>query len=360
LTGKEQRGGAFSGLIIVLAVVFVLLVLGTATWTLWGSHITDALTDFYTGLLPSSPRPSPQGQPTENPTPVPSTPPAETQAQPPVYQDAELIEYALELINRDRISRGLQPVTLGNNAAAQRHAGERLENRYLSHWGMDGLKPYMRYTTAGGTDYEAENGFIIESTWSPGMDPSYRLEPEEMLERAQESLMSSKGHRQNILNKWHRKVNLGIAYNAARLDLVQQFEGDFIDFIRSPRISGNILSMVGKVKHGAFKDVVIYYDLPPQPLSPAQLARSSYSGAYGLGESIGNILAPPAPGYYYAALSPGEVVAMTWNIGADGSFAVEADISTILTEGPGVYTIGVWAEADGEYLVASNYSIFVE
>ena len=56
----------------------------------------------------------------------------------------------LELINDERVSAGLNPVVLGDNAAAQLHAEASLENCFSSHWGIDGLKPYMRYSLAGG------------------------------------------------------------------------------------------------------------------------------------------------------------------------------------------------------------------
>ena len=38
----------------------------------------------------------------------------------------------------------------GSNNAAQLHAESSLQNCISSHWGLDGLKPYMRYSLAGG------------------------------------------------------------------------------------------------------------------------------------------------------------------------------------------------------------------
>ena len=58
--------------------------------------------------------------------------------------------FMLELINRERRKAGLPEVTLGSNRAAQLHAEAMLADCFSSHWGMDGLKPYMRYTLAGG------------------------------------------------------------------------------------------------------------------------------------------------------------------------------------------------------------------
>jgi len=296
------------------------------------------------------------------PSPEPVKPPASPSipVQTPVYQHEELVAYALELINRDRMANGLELVILGSNTAAQKHAEERLANRFGSHWGMDGLKPYMRYTLAGGENYEAENGFMTETYWIGGRDPSYKRDPKEMLEQAQQSLMTSPGHRKNILDKWHEKVNIGVAYNNERLDLVQQFEGDYIDFDAPPNISNNTLSMSGHITLGTIENVSLYYDPLPQPLSPAQLDAPPYDYAYGLGEDIGTILPPLPSGFYYIDLLPTDVVAKTWDANSDGLFTVEADIGKMLEVGEGVYTVVVWVEANGEFIAVSNYSIIID
>ena len=65
--------------------------------------------------------------------------------------------YMLELINAERTSRGIPPVRLGENQAAQLHAEAALEGCYSAHWDRWGLKPNHRYTLAGGTGAEAEN-----------------------------------------------------------------------------------------------------------------------------------------------------------------------------------------------------------
>ena len=42
--------------------------------------------------------------------------------------------------------------------AAQLHAESLPESCFSSHWGIDGLKPYMRYSLAGGYQRNGENG----------------------------------------------------------------------------------------------------------------------------------------------------------------------------------------------------------
>ena len=209
----------------------------------------------------------------------------------------EVTQYTLDLINKDRNEHGLPTVSLGNNIAAQKHAEEMLANDYISHWGMDGMKPYMRYTLAGGFNYEAENAFILRTLWYGGKDPFYERDTKEMLDEAQESLMGSPGHRSNILNKWHKKVNIGIAYNKETLALVQQFEGDYIEFSSLPALQGGLLSLSGRTLGGfVVEQVQICYDPLPHSLTLGQLGKTY---AYGLGKPAAFVRPPPPPGSYY-------------------------------------------------------------
>jgi len=373
VTRRNKPSGALLGFLLTLVVVFILLLLGLVVWSLSGGQtspstnpptaVTEPLPQSHSVEVPGSTLTPPpvETPPVPEATRPPATPTGPSAlVQPPVYQYEELVEYALELINRNREANGLASVTLGNNTAAQKHAEERLANRYGSHWDMDGLKPYMRYTLAGGENYEAENGFMTETFWIGDKNPSFRIDPKEKLEEAQQGLMASPGHRKNILDKWHKKVNLGIAYDDERLDLVQQFEGGYIDFSELPNISGNILSMTGQVTLGTIENVSLYYDPLPQPLSPEQLDAPPYDYAYGLGEDIGTILPPLPADYFYIDLFPNDVIAITWDIESDSSFTIEADVSPILEEGKGVYTVVVWVETGGEFVAISNFSIFIQ
>jgi uncharacterized protein YkwD len=368
---RVNYGSKSNGLlawVFKLAIIFILLIFGIAGWSLWGNQIIAYFNNLSPGFSPTVTEPLPQSPTTNVPSPTstpetakPPTVPASpsTPVQSLVYKHEELVAYALELINQDREAHGLSPVILGSNTAAQKHAEERLANRYGSHWGMDGLKPYMRYTLAGGENYDAENGFFTETIWSGSKDPSYKRDAKEMLEQAQEGLMDSPGHRRNILDKWHKKVNLGIAYDDERLDLAQQFEGDYIDFSKSPNITDSILTMAGEVSLGTIENVSLYYDPIPQPLTPAQLDAPPYDYAYDSGEDIGTILSPPPPGSFYIDLLPNDVIATTWDVNSDGAFTIKASIDKILQKGEGVYTVVVWVETGGEYVAISNYSVFV-
>ena len=169
---------------------------------------------------------------------------------------SELEQYRrqlLALINTNREAHDLSSVVLEDNSAAQGHAEDMLRHDYISHWDPLGLTPYMRYTLAGGEAYEAENvalGYGSQST-------------AESLEEAQKWLMNSPGHRRNILDKWHNRVNLGIACNGSACAVVQQFESDYVDFSVQPTISNGIIRFAGDLK-GDFKNISsVLNDLGP-------------------------------------------------------------------------------------------------
>jgi uncharacterized protein YkwD len=323
----------------------------------------------------------PIATPTVTPEPTPVSNPSEDVEQ--------LRNYMLNLINEDRQEHGLSPVVLGNNTASQQHAEDTRQKGYSSHWGMNGLLPYMRYTLAGGVNYEAENWFSLRRIG--GFLP---LSSQECLDDAEVGLMDSPGHRRNILNKWHKKVNLGIAYDWSTCSVVQQFEGDYIEFSKEPTISDGILSFAGKLKgEFAFEGVDVWYDQPPHPLTFGQLD-ATYS--YSTGQKPATFLREPLTGGYYY---PDSSATFTWESGVDPysldpntprresppphtyiarsqvvpwttatvwqisgqSFRVQANISPVINQlGPGVYTVLIWGESQGESVALTNYSIFIE
>ena len=77
---------------------------------------------------------------------------------PPHLKHMEHKLQMLELVNAERERAGVPAVVLGENAAAQMPAEASLENCSSSHWGPDGLKPYMRYSLAGEYQANGENG----------------------------------------------------------------------------------------------------------------------------------------------------------------------------------------------------------
>lgn len=324
--------------------------------------------------------------------------------------------YMLHLINNERARAGVDPVVLGDNVAAQLHAESSLANCFLSHWGVDGLKPYMRYSLAGGQQSNGEN----TSGFNYCIPASGRVETilgpilygaigsiEQEVRNTMEGFMDSPGHRRNILDPWHKKVNIGLAWDRYHFRSVQHFEGDYVEYDQLPAIENGILTLSGTVKNGAgFANerdlrVQIYYDRPPHTLTRGQLAatycydggllisalREPLTGNWYYDENEFTIVyepcndpyevpadqpapSPPTtsnPGIIIPVPQPYPVVpnvtvpwitALEWTATAD-AFAIRADLSGVLSKhGDGVYSITVWGVIAGEDVVISEYSIF--
>ena len=327
----------------------------------------------------------------------------------PHLRHLEEKQYMLKLINEARENAGVLPIELGNNAAAQLHADASLANCFSSHWGMDGLKPYMRYSLAGGYQSNGENGsgsdYCIKA--SDGYAANRSVEQE--IDQAMAGLMSSPGHRRNILKKWHRKVNIGLAWDRYNFQIYQHFEGDYVEYDQLPTIENGRLSFSGVTKNGVQfsekKDlgVQIYYDPPPHELTKGQVSRTY---CYDNGLPVAALRQPLDQGWRYnqtaytrtykPCLDPRDVPAdappaqshdeardlweeaynasknheeqtihVPWITASEWTangerFSVTANINEVLKEHRrgGVYTILVWGNIDGERAVISEYSIF--
>jgi hypothetical protein len=237
------------------------------------------------------------------------------------------------------------------------------DNYFLSHWGTDGMKPYMRYTIAGGINYEGENS-AYSGWYDRSVDPRHyaTIDPRAELKQLEYQMMyddagSNWGHRDNILNKWHKRVNIGISFDTRRLTLVEQFEGDYVQFIRPPDLDGGVLSLKGSITLGTLDSVAVFYDPLPQPMTQSDLLSGPRS--YSLGTRAATIIPPPPPGYYYSQLPDDAVQASIWEVNGS-TFSIGADLKAALEQrGPGVYTIVAWSKEGTEYVSLTNYSLFV-
>ena len=314
----------------------------------------------------------------------------------------------LELINIERARVGAGPVALGVNDAAQLHAESNLANCVSSHWGVDGLKPYMRYSLAGGYQSNGENGLGLDHCYGFGDSVQGIGAFRDEVEEAMQVWMESPGHRRNILEPTYRQVNIGFAWDRINYYAVQHFEGDYIAYNALPTIENGRLSLRGTLKNGAGIlgrydfGVQVYYDPPPHTLTRGQLSRTY---CYNNGDLVASLRPPPGGNAYYTTHeftqafepcpnpyhvppdAPGPrsadeahrhwqeaydasqsrpsvmrtipwITAQSWRVSGD-SFDVVADIGNITRQyGAGVYTVTVWARLMGDDEVLSEYSIF--
>ena len=389
----------------------------------------NPVTATVTPLTEQTHTPTPTLVPTSAPTPSSSsatTTNAPTLGSSPALRHLEQKQFMLTLINAEREKAGADPVKLGDNIATQSHAESSLENCVSSHWGVDGLKPYMRYSLAGGYQSNGENGSgnsycITESSRSP---QGYRYSPigdiRQKVRETMEGWMDSAGHRRNILGPWHKKVNIGLAWDRYNFFAVQHFEGDYVEYKELPAIEIGILTMSGMVKNGVtFEEkndlgVQIYYDPAPHTLTRGQVSRTY---CYDAGRPVTGLRPPLTGGWYYSEneftstytpcpnpydvpydapgprshneahefwqaaydasqVREGRLISVPWIttqewstsefevidnqwVEKKGVFSVKADLSDVLTKhGDGVYSLTVWGSIGNERVVISKYSIF--
>ena len=120
---------------------------------------------------------------------------------------AELRANLLEMVNEEREVAKVPLVQIDDLATqvATRHAVEMATHEFASHWSRHGLKPYHRYSFAGGTDATQENVSAADNTWSNKMgdlkqDTSY------LHLRLYQETPPNDGHRKTILAPQHTHV----------------------------------------------------------------------------------------------------------------------------------------------------------
>ncbi len=317
----------------------------------------------------------------------------------------ELRLYMLDLINRERTSRGLEAVALAYNEGAQLHAEDLVENRYMSHWNLRGETPSMRHTWAGGHDYSAENLSLRVVLDAPA---GFCAPPvsEQALDGVMAGLMDSPGHRDNILRPHHREVNIGIANSCHAMAVAQVFEGEYVRFSLPPELAGGRLAMAGQVASAVHlndrTNVVVTWD---PPLADYTRGQVSQTYCHSPGRPVAYIRRPLPSGFYWLEEESREmdwercpapwdadpnlqlpqdravidqlsqrirdgflirkkvdvalVTADIWQAEA-GWFRIEADlIRVIQTHGPGIYSMILWGEVDGESVALTTYAIKV-
>ena len=206
--------------------------------------------------------------------------PSDSVTEPPKLRNQVQKMHMLELINEARVRNGVPPVVMGTNNVAQIQADQILQDCVSSHWGTDGLKPYHRYSLAGGYQVNGENLFSHNECGLTGTWLSWNNDPMEMVADTVEGWLGSPGHRETMLSPEYRKVNVGLAWDRNVFKAIQHFEGDYVEMNKFPVIEDGVLELEGSLGvNYTFTGTVplmavIVYDPSPSNLTAGQLART--------------------------------------------------------------------------------------
>lgn len=193
----------------------------------------------------------------------------------------ELQKVMQELINEDRRKNGLSEVAWDETAAVAgtQHAIEMAQYGYISHYNLDGYGPDYRYSLAGGLHTIQEN--IHLTKYSMNNTPQSANEWEQLVRKAQESLMGSEGHRNNILSPEHTHVGIGIAHDMddGYFAITQEFVNQYLTLQPIPHsVSlGETVNLLGWLNSEASDPILnLAYEPLPKARSLDDLQAESY------------------------------------------------------------------------------------
>jgi uncharacterized protein YkwD len=278
----------------------------------------------------------------------------------------ELVQNALDLINKDRADFGVPPVELSTNQAAQAHAEDVFNTKRISHWMTNGEKPYMTYTRYGGEGSVQQN--VAIAGFSAGQYDECRtnilldcerIEPLSTIEELQYEMMykdaecCNDGHRNNILDSRHTHVSIGIVYDRYYLAFVENFENNYgldVEVANGQvRISGQLL------EGEELQQIGIYYDDMP---TRAVYEQNKHLLSYSAGELVATVVKPLPLGYYYEKPSGFTLIeASRWEEG--DSVSVMFNLAAAVEE-DGVYTLFAVVKDGEENFDVTSYSVFVD
>ncbi len=288
--------------------------------------------------------------------------------QPKFPAHSELVQHALELINKDRKKFGLPPVKLSSNQAAQMHAEDVFKTKQISHWTTNGEKPYMAYTDYGGKGSVQQNVAIAGFTQEQynecktdillnceKIDPMSTLDKLEYEMTYKDLNCCDNGHRDNILDDHHTHVSIGIAYDQYYLAFVENFENNYGLEVT---INNDQVRLSGNLSTGTLDHIGIYYDEMP---TPQVYEQNKHLRSYSAGDIVANVVKPLPPGYYYKAEGYKIIQANGWNTDDNNhhSVSVVFNLASAVRR-DGVYTLFATVEDGREMFDVTSYSIYTQ
>lgn len=254
---------------------------------------------------------------------------------------AEIRANLLEMVNEEREVAKVSPVAVDELATqvATKHAVDMATGQFASHWGRDGLKPYQRYSFAGGTDATQENVSAADNTWSMKF-ADLKQDTAYLHVRLYQEKPPNDGHRHAILAPQHTHVGFGLAIDQLRLRLVELFVARYVKVepVRRASKPGATLYLSGRIlNHDYVLDhvEVCYEPLPKAPdLNWLRQPRS-----YSLPRESVELRKKVPPPFVYSDGVRGVI-----DVLPSGSFSFPVKL---YKEEPGIYTVIAWIKREG-------------
>jgi len=244
--------------------------------------------------------------------------------------------HLLNQVNIERAEAGLTSLKLDGLACAvaQKHATEMARNSFLSHWGLDGRKPYHRYSFAGGVDAIQENDAAI-NTNTPIASDEVPIHLMSMHRSMYEEAPPNDGHRKAILNAIHTHAGFGYADYGFCVRLCEVYLARYVAIdpypvIASPR---DQIVLSGRLLHPSYslEAIDVFYEPLPAPPDKAWLRLPR---PYGLPDERESYVPKLPPNYIYRDGSKGSI-----ELQGGGRFRVPIRLSR---KEPGIYTAVGW------------------
>lgn len=250
----------------------------------------------------------------------------------------EIRNRLLELVNAERYLAGVSGLEFDDlaNRVASAHAVDMATGSFVSHWGRDGLKPYHRYSFAGGIHATQENVASIDnffsSDWKELAEDLIMLHVRMHAEKPPQD-----GHRRTILAPQQTHVGFGLAASERRLRLVELYVAKYLEIIgvKSQAARNETFHLKGRLlndKH-LLQQIDIFYE--PRPVLRA--GRSpTVQGSYGFPDEFETLRPKLTDRWHYEDGSKGVI-----EVKRDGRFHVPVKL---FKSRPGIYTIVYWVK----------------
>lgn len=268
---------------------------------------------------------------------------ASTISQEPVergmFSDSDLgwvRDELLKLVNEERAGEGLGALQLDDLASqvASAHAADMLRSEFLGHWGSDGLKPYQRYSFAGGIDAVQEN---VSAAYNIASSTPIRVfsDLKDMHARMFAEKPPNDGHRRAIVTSQNTHVGFGVALKGRNLRLAELYLRRYLELkpfsqTAKPKTTVNLSGKLLSPKYALHEVDVFFEPLPQKP----ELEWLRTPRAYALPDEYYS-LRPKTP--FGTTYTDGRTGEYDWD--REGHFKIPVKLKK---ETPGIYTLLFW------------------